>query len=166
MSVFSVFPGIRFNDCVFTEPTRLAAWTPARCASLFVILANDIRWAPKPFRPLYFGEFGNGEHQTLTPNGWLPSPFAVDGLFVATLTLPFSTAAERYALRNEFIESYSPIFQVEAARTSTRELAQKLDAIEARQREQNAHIMALLTQLNRIFEPQPLPARRPIGFVA
>ena len=166
MSFFSVGPGIRFNDCVFTEPTQLAEWTPPGCAGLFVILSKDPRWSPKPFQPLYFGEFGNNEPNTLMSNGWIPSAGRMDALFVATLALPFSTLAQRCALRNELVEAYNPTSQAEGARTSTRELARKLDAIEVRQQEQNTQMIALLHQLNRIFEPQPVPPRRPIGFLA
>src|SRR6185437_15541581 len=51
--------GIRFNDCLFSEPVRLADSPLPRCAGLYVILAEDRAWAPKPFQPVYFGEFGN-----------------------------------------------------------------------------------------------------------
>jgi hypothetical protein len=166
MSFFWLAPGIRFDDCVFTEPAPLAQWTPPKCAGLFVILSKDIHWGPKPFQPLYFGEFGNNDQQSPALNCWLPSGGRVDALFVSTLALPFSTTTQRYALRNELVEAYNPIFQAEGARTSTRELARKLDAIEVRQHEQNTQIIALLHQLNRLFEPQPVPPRRPIGFVA
>jgi hypothetical protein len=165
MSLSWVTLGIRFNDCVFAEPKSLAEWTPPGCAGLFAILAENIGWSPKPFQPLYFGEFGNNE-PSLTFNGWLPRVGRIDALRVATLALPFSTSAQRCALRNELIQAYNPISQVEGVRTSPRELARKLDAIEVRQHEQNTQIIALLHQLNRMFEPQPVPPRRPIGFLA
>jgi hypothetical protein len=165
MSFFWVGPGIRFNDCVFSEPARSTDWKAPGCAGLFVVLAKDARWSPKPFQPLYFGEFGNNEPHALTLDGWLPPAGRVDTAFVATLALPFSTAAQRCALRNELIQAYNPLFQAEGARMSPRGLARKLDAIEVRQQEQNTQIIALLHQLNRIFEPQPVPPRRPIGFL-
>jgi hypothetical protein len=166
MSLFWVAPGIRFNDCVFTEPAGFAEWMPPRCAGLFVILVKDAHWSPKPFQPIYFGEFGNNEQQTLKLNGWLPPAGRVDALFAATLVLPFSTTAQRCALRNELVQAYNPVSQADGTRTSTRELARKLDAIEVQQNVQNAQIIALLHQLNRILEPQPVPPRRPIGFLA
>jgi hypothetical protein len=165
MSLSWGIPGIRFNDCVFAQPTRLAEWTPPGCAGLFVILAEDTNWSPKPLQPLYFGEFGNNE-QNFTLNGWLSQAGRAHALLVATLALPFSTSAQRCALRNELVQAYNPISQAEGGQTSPRELARKLDAIEVRQHEQNTQIIALLHQLNRIFEPQPLPPRRPIGFLA
>ena len=139
---------------------------PPRCAGLFVILVKDVRWSPKPFQPLYFGEFGNNEQQALRLNGWLPLAGRVDSLFVATLALPFSTTAQRCALCNELVQAYNPVFQPDATQTSVWELARKLEAIEFHQHEQNKQIIALLHQLNRILEPQPVPPRRPIGFLA
>src|SRR5262249_40537004 len=147
------------------EPAPLVDWRPPGCAGLFVILARDFHWSPKPFQPLYFGEFGNNE-PPLPVSTWVPPSGRPEGLFVATLALPFSTTAQRCALRNELIEAYNPISQAEGTRVSTRELARKLDAIEVRQHEQNTQIIALLHQLNRIFEPQPVPPHRQIGFVA
>ena len=156
-------PGIRFNDWVFTEPARLFEWRQPACAGLFVILAKQAQWAPKPFQPLYFGEFGNNGHNTLALDGWAPG--GMDTLFVATLPLPYSTTAQRCTLRNELIRAYNPIAQAGGARASHQELARKLDAMEVRQQEQNEHILALLQQLNGIFGPQPAPPRRPIGFL-
>jgi hypothetical protein len=138
---------------------------PPACGGLYAILAKDANWAPKPFQPLYFGEFGNNQQQSLKMSGWAPAG-AMDGLYVATLALPFSTAAQRCALRNELVDAYNPVSQAVATRTSPRELARKLDAIEVRQQEQNAQIIALLHQLNQVFGPQPAPPRRPIGFLA
>jgi hypothetical protein len=164
MAHFWITPGIRFNDCVFMEPTPLAQWTPPMCAGLFVILAKDVHWSPKAFRPLYFGEFGNNGQHTWDL-GWLRPAGRLDGLFVATLALPFSTTAQRCALHNELIQAYNPVYQAECARNSPRELARKLDAIEVRQHEQNTQIIALLHQLNRILQPQTVPPKRPIGFL-
>src|SRR5262249_49180767 len=108
MPLFWFAPGIRFNDCVFAEPTRLAEWMPPSCGGLFVILANDVRWARNPFQPIYFGDFGNDEQQTLILNSWLPSSREANALFVATLALPFSTSAQRCALRNQLVQAYNP----------------------------------------------------------
>ena len=66
----------------------------------------------------------------------------------------------------KLVRAYNPISQAEGALISIRELARKLDALEVRQHEQNTQIIALLRQLNRMLEPQPVPARGPIGFVA
>jgi|GEM_PF-1101727 hypothetical protein len=159
-------PGIRFNDWVFTEPARLSEWRQPVCAGLFVVLAKQAQWAPKPFQPLYFGEFGNNGHSALDFDGWVPPAGRMDELYIAALPLPYSTTAQRFALRHELIRAYNPIAQADATRTSTRELARKVDAMELRQQEQNAQILALLQQLNAMFGPQPATPRRPIGFLA
>jgi hypothetical protein len=100
-----LLPGVRFNDCVFSEPVRLADWTPPTCGGIVVILAHDLNWAPKAFRPLYFTEFGNNSGHRLTV------PSVRDPLFVAVLELPYSTTAQRHALRDELIAAYNPACQ-------------------------------------------------------
>jgi hypothetical protein len=128
-------------------------------------MARDFRWSPKPFQPLYFGEFGNNEQPMSNLDTWLPPAGRLDGLFVAVLPLPFSTTAQRWALRNELIHAYNPISQADWARTSTRELARRLDMIEVRQEQVNTQILSLLNHLNQVLQPQPVPPRRPIGFL-
>src|SRR5947209_7168693 len=59
MPSFMNHPGVRFNDCLFTEPLPLAAWRPPTCGGIVAILARNSQWGPKPLQPLYFGEFGN-----------------------------------------------------------------------------------------------------------
>src|SRR5215468_3832940 len=101
--------GIRFNDCFFTEPVPFANWTPPRCASLYVILIADSNWAPLPFQPLYFGEFGNNTSLAAVQKevtGLVPAPRR-EALFVAVLPLPFSTTSQRWMLRNELIWAYN-----------------------------------------------------------
>jgi hypothetical protein len=129
--------GIRFNDCYFSEPVRLIEWTPPKCGGLFAVLVPDPNWAPKPFRPIYFGEFGNN-----TPD---PAPEAAQGQFrdgveraallVVVLPLPFSTTAQRQALRNELVSAYHPACQGEEA-TNLRAALNRLSAStsEARRR--------------------------------
>ena len=161
MLSYLVAPGLRFNDCVFSEPVPFAEWLPPACGGVAAVLARDPNWAPKPFRPLYFSEFGNDARRSL---GNVPLPAAAGNLYVAVLPLPFSTAAQRRALRQEFIAAYNPICQAQGT-PSADELARKLDEIESRQQEQNAQITALLSHLAKAFEPQPAPPHRPIGFL-
>jgi len=108
--------GIRFNDCYFSEPVRLIEWTPPKCAGLFAVLVPDPNWAPKPFRPIYFGEFGNN---TPDPAPESPGQFREDAeraaLLVVVLPLPFSTTAQRQGLRNELVSAYYPACQGEEA---------------------------------------------------
>jgi len=96
------FPaGIRFNDCVFSEPVSLRDWAPPSCAGVVVVLAHDPAWSPRPFRPLYFGEFGNDTH--ITPG---TAPY-----LVAVLPMPYSTTRQRQTLCDELIGAYNPILQ-------------------------------------------------------
>jgi hypothetical protein len=93
--------GIRFNDCVFTEPARLSDWTPPGCAGIVAVLAHDPAWSPRPFRPLYFGEFGNDTRGLAGSAPYL----------VAVLSMPYSTTRQRQALCDELIHAYNPILQ-------------------------------------------------------
>jgi hypothetical protein len=93
--------GIRFNDCVFTEPVRLSDWTPPACAGIVAVLAHDPAWSPRPFRPLYFGEFGNDARR---PAGSAP-------YLIAAFPMPYSTTRQRDTLCNELIAAYNPILQ-------------------------------------------------------
>jgi hypothetical protein len=148
--------GIRFNDYVFSEPVRLAEWRPPKCAGFFVILARDPNWSPKPFQPLYFGEFGNNSRET----------FPADGtLYAAALLLPYSTTGQRWSLRNELVWAYNPTCQSGGDRMSVRELARRVDEMEVRQQEHDSQLLLLLTNLNKMFEPQTVGPRRPIGFL-
>jgi len=159
-----VAPGIRFNDYLFSDPVRLADWRPPKCAGVFVILGKDSAWSPKPFQPLYFGEFGNNAREAFVAQDWLPANASMDTLFAATLLLPYSTTSQRWSIRNELVWAYNPICQSGGDRTSVRELARKVDEIELRQQEHNTQLLLLLTNLNKLFEPQPVGPRRPIGF--
>jgi hypothetical protein len=161
MPSFLAVPGLRFNDCYFSEPVPLASWAPPNCAGLLVVVVRDVRWAPKPFRPLYFGEFGNDAHPAPASRGWLHTD--AGHLYVAALPLPFSTSTQRRALRNELVSAYNPVCQA-AASPSADELARKMEDLEARQQEQNAQILKLLSGIARLFEPQPVGPSRPIGF--
>jgi hypothetical protein len=151
--------GIRFNDCFFTEPIRLTEWTPPRFAGLFIFLAGDPNWAPRPFQPLFIGEFGNNTRELRVPN------LGSGVLFVAVLPMPFSTSAQRWALRQELIRAYNPVFQAHEPPPAAGDLARKVDELERKHQEQTAQVGLLLVNMNKFFEPQPVPPRHRIGFV-
>lgn len=112
--------GIRLNDCVFTEPVALAGWRQPLFAGLATILVRDPNWAPKPFQPLSFAEFGN--HATL--EAWLSNYAALlrvaqgRELLVAVCPLPFLTTAQRRALREDLVWAYNPPCQPAANRVT------------------------------------------------
>lgn len=80
--------------------------------------------------------------------------------------MPFSTVAQRRSVCRELIAAYNPACQANGMVTSTAELAHKVEELEARQQEQSQQILSLLTYIGKLFEPQPVAPRRPIGFLA
>src|SRR5579859_3046530 len=106
---YPLAPGIRFNDCVFSEPLAFASGNLPRCAGLFVILAEDYNWAPKPFDPVWFGEFGNNAPAAALLDEAHRSVQAGPGkkLYLAVFALPFSTTAQRWALLAELTRAYN-----------------------------------------------------------
>ena len=164
MPNYLVPPGIRFNDCMFTEPAQLAAWRPPGCAGIVAILARNPHWSPKPFQPLCFGEFGNDAGRgaslpTLSDNTrW-------EDLLVSVLPMPYSTVTQRRTLCNELIAAYNPACQTGRTIASTGGLERKVDELQARQQEQSQQILYFLAHIGKLFEPQPVGPRRPIGFL-
>src|ERR1041385_131889 len=157
--------GIRFNDCMFSEPVGIASWVPPGCPGLYAILMFDPNWAPKPLRPLYFGERGNNTPpQVLFQDCRRVLSGNPKHLLISTLPMPFTTTTQRCSLRDELVSAYHPTFQGDANMPSS-DLAQKLDDLERRHQEQNAQVMLLVAGVTRFFEP-PAPAqpRRRIGF--
>jgi len=156
--------GIRFNDCVFSEPLALARWTPPRCAGLYVVLVEDSNWAPKPFQPLYFGEFGHNAGLPLVDKQQLHltgSPQVA--LFASAFSMPFSTTAQRLLLRNELVRAYNPPCLVPSEHAPPAELVRKLDELERRHQEETAELRLLFAGARTYLEPQP--PRRRIGFI-
>lgn len=161
MNPYLFAAGIRFNDCVFSEPRRMVEWTPPKWAGICAILARDSNWAPKPLQPLCFLEFGN--NSDLRKLVRMPNN---DALYVSALAMPFSTAAERSEVRNQLVSAYNPLWQSSAGSALQSELAHKLDELERRHEEQTTQFRLLLANFNRLFEPPvEMPRRRSIGFL-
>jgi hypothetical protein len=103
---------IIFRGVAFTDPVPLATWRPPPVAGLYVVLVEDHRWGPRPFRPIYFGESGNllergfpwGHHAS---GSWL---FAARDrlLWIAVSPWPGSTPAERRAFEAVLIREFAP----------------------------------------------------------
>jgi hypothetical protein len=158
--------GIRFNDCLFSEPVRLAGWVPPRFPGLFVILARDSNWAPRNFQPLCFGEFGNNSPALAGSSEYASLLRAANNkdLSVSVLPLPFSTSAQRLAIVQELVSGYNPVLQGPSS-SSPDELSVRLNQLERRHQEQNEKILFLLGNIYKHFEPQVVPERRRIGFL-
>jgi hypothetical protein len=109
-------PGIRFNDCLFSEPTPVEGWSPPQFAGLYALLAADPNWAPKAFRPLYFGEFGNATPAAAFFHDY-PAPLKSGRertVFIALLPMPFSTTSQRWMICQQLVRAYHPHYQAEA----------------------------------------------------
>jgi hypothetical protein len=155
-------PGVRFNDCLFSEPATLAAWRPSVCAGILAILVRNPQWGPRPLQPLYFGEFGNDAARGTS----LPANVHREDLLVSVLPMPYSTAAQRRAVCDDLIAAHNPVWQANRGVVPAAELARKVDELSARQQEQSQQILSLLAHLAKLFAPQPVSPRKPIGFLA
>jgi hypothetical protein len=113
-------------------------------------------------QPLYFGEFGNDAARGMN----LPANMRREDLLVSVLPMPYSTAAQRRALCNDLIASHNPAWQGTRTAVPVEELACKVDELAARQQEQSQQILSLLAHLAKLFAPQPVGPRKPIGFLA
>jgi len=111
------------------------------------ILARNPQWGPKPLEPLYFSDAAS-----------LLAPEQKGDLLVSVLPMPYSTTTQRRALCQELITAYSSPLSVAA-------LARKVEVLEARQQEQIQQILSLLGYIAKLFEPQPVGPRKPIGFL-
>jgi hypothetical protein len=167
MNSFLGLPGIRFNDCLFTEPKPLGGWVPPRCAGIFVILMKDGNWAPKPYQALVFGEFGNNAREILSQRDRLRLAEAsrAEALLISVLVMPFSTTTQRAAVCNQLIWAYNPVCQTSGMTAAGNELAYKLEELEKKHEEQTTHMHLLLASVNKLFEPLPERPRRHIGFL-
>src|SRR5204863_4090958 len=105
-----VAPGIRFDSYVFSEPRRLVEGALPKCGGVLAILVRDPNWAPKPFQPLCFREFGNNSRDGLGTYDPVRLDRA-DALFLSYVALPFSTAAQRREIQNELARAYNPFYQ-------------------------------------------------------
>jgi hypothetical protein len=147
---------IRLNDCLFSEPVHFAGFTLPRHAGLFAVFINDPHWAPKPFQPLCLGEFGNNAPVSALLGNYDELLAAANGktLLISVCPMPFSTTAQRAAIRDELAWAYNPVCQAEKSldrnRVASPNIAQHLLENEPRREKE------LL---------QEKPPRRRIGFM-
>jgi hypothetical protein len=152
--------GIRFNDYFFTEPERLTGWVPPRCAGIFAILVKDPNWAPKPFQPIWFGEFGNNAQHLFA----MEQPLAhAELFFVSVLPMLFSTTEQRLTVRERLVWAYNPVLNAQPTHAIPSELAHKLQELEKKHEEQSAELRLLLTNASNVADSSASRRRR-IGF--
>ena len=132
-----------------------------------MILAKDANWAPHPYQPLYFGEFGNNTPEAPAHYAFLPRGDADATLFVSVLPMPFSTTAQRSVLRNELLCAYNSAWQTKNVRAGGAGLANQLGVMNTKPYPgQAAELLLHLTGVNKLLDPQPeREPRRRIGFV-
>lgn len=159
---YPAITGIRFNDCVFSEPVPMGGWTAPRWAGLYVILGSDANWAPRPYQALCFGEFGNNTPFAAMSPEQADQPMTGNSLYVAVLPLPFSTTAQRWALLQELVSAYHPSWQPAQIRPT--ELVAKLEELERRHQEHGAQLGWLRASTDGWMDVKPEPRRR-IGFL-
>ena len=107
--------GIRFGNNHFSA-LALLPWTSqpriAELPGLYVVLAYDSNWTPRPFRPLYFGEShdpwgrANAEHEKY--ESWRAAAGVIAPLYRGLCLLPGSTRSQRQAAESALIAEYSP----------------------------------------------------------
>jgi hypothetical protein len=88
-------------------------------------------------------------------------------LFISVLPMPFSTTAQRWALRNELLWAYNAAWQAKEARAAGSGPANQLGVGNTKPYpDQAAQILFHLTGVDNLFDPQPeREPRRRIGFV-
>jgi hypothetical protein len=71
--------------------------------------------------------------------------------------MPYSSPEQRRSLCRELTAAYNP--------ASAAELAHRVETLEARQQELSQQITSLLVYVAKLFDPQPVGPRKPIGFL-
>jgi hypothetical protein len=156
--------GIRLNDCLFTEPMPLVGWNPPQFAGISAIFVHDPNWAPKPFQPLYFGEYGNNAPLSAWLTNYHELLHAAQGkeLLVSVCPMPFSTTTQRRSVRDELIWAYNPISQPVHMRLPASQAPRHSTETERQRHENEAQLAAMLADTNAA---QRKSARRRIGFM-
>jgi hypothetical protein len=113
MSAPDIGGGIKFGAYWFSEPEPVPskAFSIFDQAGLYVVLAYDASWGPRPFRPLYFGESGGiGDRCTSGHekcSAWRAQVGLLGTVYRALLHMPGSTRVSRQAAESTLIASYN-----------------------------------------------------------
>ena len=159
--------GIRFGDCVFSDPAPLAQFSlPPRSAGLYVILMPDTTWGPWQLQPLFFGEFGPEREVRMSQaqQTCCLRVAAGRGLYFALYAVPHQHRWALSEIQRELTARYGPIANLESAGNSS-EHAHRLGSIEKKMIEQDAVLTLILASLFQTVQlQQPEPKKRIIGF--
>ncbi len=158
--------GIRFGDTVFSEPVPLARWWPPRGTGLYVVLVPDFTWLPRPFQPVYVGEYGQGCVRVTSDEylSWYRVAAGRD-LYVAAHEIPDARATQAPVLKEEIVRMYTPVCNRRWSEPAPADaLARRLETIERRDLDQDALLKVLVAALSRVLTPPPEPAKKEYGF--
>jgi hypothetical protein len=109
--------GITFNAYAFSEPRRLSGFPcpPSGFfdpSGIYAILVSDPYGAPRPYRPVYFGESKNIYERAGSGHENFPAWQREAGLgrelYVVSYHMPYSTQRTRQLIESELITSYRP----------------------------------------------------------
>jgi hypothetical protein len=103
------------NSLPFSGPFQLTYWAPSPGAGLYAILkyTNGLLLGPTGWTVLYVGETGDFAERGF-PSGhhayqrWVKEAGAVDNLYVATFTMPYSTPEQRRSVEQQLLSEYAP----------------------------------------------------------
>lgn len=114
MALAGLGGGIKFGRCWFLEPELVPAATRFSLVDqpgLYVALAFDSAWGPRPFRPLYFGEsdgiWGRSTNGHEKSGSWRAQVGPFGTVYRALLPMPGSTRAQRQAAESALITQYN-----------------------------------------------------------
>lgn len=162
--------GIRFGRYLFSEPVPLRGfWVPPRTAGLYVILVPDPTWLPRPFQPIFFGEFSPDRPNPVTYREYIAWFRAAAGrdLHVAVLDAQSGASGQLPLVKRELTHTYEPICDYQAQNEFVGDgVSRKLDLLEKKDYEHDALLRVVLAAVGRLLEPPPEPPRkRQIGFL-
>lgn len=108
--------GIRFDNCIFTEPVPFSMILPPVSSGVYAILVPDAVCRPRPFRAIYFGEADDfsqrvhGNHERF--DDWMAEVREAAALYVAFCSTPLLKAQQRRWVEHDLIARYCPACNV------------------------------------------------------
>jgi hypothetical protein len=164
---FRAAVGIRFADCVFSEPVPIGRQgVPVHSAGIYVILIHDPTWGPRQFQPVFFSEFGPSHHSSVGPAdvmGW-HRVAAGRGLYVAVHSVAPAEAHELPVLTRELVASYRPLCNRESAEEITSDTKRRVEVLEKKTQEQEALLRLAIAVIGQTPQTASESKKRPVGF--
>ena len=108
--------GINFGGLSFSEPTLLNKCFPPAQAGLYAILILDVRFGPRPYRSIYFGQAEDLSERVNASHEKYPcwrGKAGAAGLYASFCPLYSSTKLARQVLEANLIKQYQPACNVQ-----------------------------------------------------